>query len=322
MHLQLLSALHARPSLRILLNKEFYMQETILLFFQNISSPFMDSFANFASAVGEQTFVIGVMLYILWNLDKNKGFTICSTLLFSVMTMGLLKAIVRAPRPFQVLESIDGKRLATATGYSFPSGHTTTGASFYSSLAFAYKKRPLSIFCAFMIILVGTSRLYLGVHWPIDVFGGLVLGIGITLFAYAKLSALYEDKKKRYNFTLIIGSITFVGALALAILLNLHSVDEVAFTDLMKTLALAGGGYLGFALEVKKINYSVDASLRKKLLRFFLGMVGVIGIMGLKILFPVAIYSIGASIRYALLGFWATGLFPLIGKRVLFSDAQ
>ena len=298
------------------------MQETILLFFQNISSPFMDSFANFASAVGEQTFIIAVTLYILWNLDKNKGFTIYSTLLFSVISMGLLKAIVRAPRPFQVLGNIDGKRLATATGYSFPSGHTTTGASFYSALAFAYKKRALSILCAILIVLVGTSRLYLGVHWPIDVFGGLVLGIGITLIAYSKMSALYENKEKRYNFTIIIGCITFAAGLALAILLNMHRVDEVAFSDLMKTLALAGGGYLGFAFEVKKVNYSVEATLQKKLLRFFLGMVGVISILALNALIPEALYSVGSFSRYALLGFWGTGLFPFIGKRVLFSDAQ
>ncbi len=282
----------------------------------------MDSFANFASIVGEQTFVIAVMLYILWNLDKNKGFTICSTLLFSVMSMGLLKAIVRAPRPFQVLDSIDGKRLATATGYSFPSGHTTTGSSFYSSLAFAYKKRALSILCAVMIVLVGLSRLYLGVHWPIDVFGGLVLGIGITIIAYPKLSALYEDKKRRYSFSITVGSVTFVLGLVLAILLNTHSVDEVAFTDLMKVLALAGGGYLGFALEVKKVNYAIEAPLKKKLLRFVLGMAGVVSIMSLKALIPVNLYSAGSFVRYALLGFWATGLFPLIGKRVLFSDAQ
>lgn len=271
----------------------------------------MDSFANFASIVGEQTFVIAVMLYILWNLDKNKGFTICSTLLFSVMSMGLLKAIVRAPRPFQVLDSIDGKRLATATGYSFPSGHTTTGSSFYSSLAFAYKKRALSILCAVMIVLVGLSRLYLGVHWPIDVFGGLVLGIGITIIAYPKLSALYEDKKRRYSFSITVGSVTFVLGLVLAILLNTHSVDEVAFTDLMKVLALAGGGYLGFALEVKKVNYAIEAPLKKKLLRFVLGMAGVVSIMSLKALIPVNLYSAGSFVRYALLGFWATGLFPL-----------
>ena len=298
------------------------MQETILLFFQNIGSPFMDSLANVASAVGEQTFVIGVMVYILWNLDKNKGFTICSTLLLSVISMGILKAIVRAPRPFQVLESVDGKRLATATGYSFPSGHTTTGSSFYSSLAFAYKKRALSILCAVMIVLVGTSRLYLGVHWPIDVFGGWVLGIGITLFAYSKLSALYEDRDKRYKFTFVIGVITFVLGLGLAILLNTHSVDEVAFSDLMKTLALAGGGYLGFAFETKKVNYSVEATLQRKLLRFLLGMVAVIGIMGLKALIPEALYFVGSFSRYAMLGFWVTGLYPFIGKRVLFADAQ
>ncbi|MDT4761946.1 phosphatase PAP2 family protein [Sphaerochaeta sp. PS] len=298
------------------------MQESILIFFQNIGTPFLDSFANFASAVGEQTFVIAVILYILWNHDKNKGFSICSSMLFSVMSMGLLKAIVRAPRPFQVLSSIQGKRLATATGYSFPSGHTTTAASFYSAVARAFKRRPLSIFCAFMIALVGISRLYLGVHWPIDVFGGLVLGVAITMLAYNRLSALYEDKDKRYRFSLVVGVITFVLGLGMAILLNMNSVDQVAFSDLMKTLALSGGGYLGFALEVKKVNYSTEATMPKKIVRFAIGMVVVVAVMALKTIIPEAAYYIGSFVRYAFLGFWATGLFPLIGKRVLFADAQ
>ena len=297
------------------------MQESIMLFFQNIGNPFLDSVANLASAVGEQTFVIAVMLYILWNVDKNKGFSICSSLLFSVAVMGTLKAIVRAPRPFQVLESIEGKRLATATGYSFPSGHTTTAASFYSALAFAFKKRKLSIFCAIMILLVGLSRLYLGVHWPIDVFGGLVLGISISLLAYEKFSLLYEDKKKLYSFSLFVGILTFVVSAVMATLLNLNRVDPVAFTDLMKTLALAGGGYLGFALEMKKIKYRIEGTLAKKLLRFFLGMVGVLIIMSLKALIPETMYYLGSFCRYAFLGFWATGLYPLIGKNRLF-DAQ
>lgn len=297
------------------------MQESIMLFFQNIGSPFLDSVANLASAVGEQTFVIAVMLYILWNVDKNKGFSICSSLLFSVTAMGTLKAIVRAPRPFQVLESINGKRLATATGYSFPSGHTTTAASFYSSLAMAFKKRRLSIFCAIMIVLVGLSRLYLGVHWPIDVFGGLVLGISISLLAYRKFSILYEDENKRYRFSIVVGIVTLIVGAIMATLLNLKQVDQVAFTDLMKALSLAGGGYLGFALEVKKVQYRIEGTLAKKILRFFLGMGGVLLIMGLKAFIPEAAYYIGSFFRYALLGFWATGLYPLIGKNRLF-DVQ
>jgi undecaprenyl-diphosphatase len=290
------------------------MQESILLFFLNHASPFLDSFANICSALGEQTFVIAVIVAILWCFDKKKGFTICSSLLFGVTAMGTLKAIVRAPRPFTVLSSIEGKRLATATGYSFPSGHTTTAASFYAALAVNYKKRALSIFCAIMIILVGISRLYLGVHWPVDVFGGLVLGVSISLLAYKALGKLYENTAKRYRFSLIVGVVALVLGCILAILLQAEAVDEVAFSDLMKTLALSGGGYLGFALEVKKINYKTDGTVAKKLIRYFVGLAGVLAIMALKLVIPSSVYYLGSLVRYALIGFWATGFYPLIGK--------
>jgi undecaprenyl-diphosphatase len=290
------------------------MQESILLFFLNHASPFLDSFANICSALGEQTFVIAVIVAILWCFDKKKGFTICSSMLFGVTAMGTLKAIVRAPRPFTVLSSIEGKRLATATGYSFPSGHTTTAASFYAALAVNYKKRALSIFCAIMIILVGTSRLYLGVHWPVDVFGGLVLGVSISLLAYKALGKLYEDAAKRYRFSLIVGALALISGCILAILLQAKAIDEVAFSDLMKTLALSGGGYLGFALEVKKVNYKTDGTVMKKLLRYLVGLAGVLAIMALKLVIPSSIYYLGSLVRYALIGFWATGFYPLIGK--------
>jgi undecaprenyl-diphosphatase len=258
--------------------------------------------------------VIAVIVAILWCFDKKKGFIICSSLLFGVTSMGTLKAIVRAPRPFTVLPSIAGKRLATATGYSFPSGHTTTAASFYAALAVNYKKRALSIFCAIMIILVGTSRLYLGVHWPVDVFGGLVLGVSISLLAYKALGKLYEDSDKRYRFSLIVGLVALISGCILAILLQAKAIDEVAFSDLMKTLALSGGGYLGFALEVKKINYKTDGTVMKKLLRYLVGLAGVLVIMALKLVIPSSIYYLGSLVRYALIGFWATGLYPFIGK--------
>jgi undecaprenyl-diphosphatase len=295
-------------------DKGAIMQESILLFFQNHATPFLDVVANFASAIGEQTTVIAVIVAILWCHDKKKGFAICSTMLFSVATMGTLKAIVRSPRPFAVLPSVEGKRLATATGYSFPSGHTTTASSFYASLAMAFGKRWLSVFCAVCILLVGTSRMYLGVHWPVDVFGGWVLGISMSLLAYAKLERLYEDEEKRYRFSRAFGAFAFACGLVMALLLQRPAIDEVAFSDLMKTLALSGGGYIGFALETKLVGYSTDGTFPRKALRYIVGLAGVLALMSLKLVFPPSAYYIGAFVRYASIGLWATGLYPLIGK--------
>ncbi len=303
--------------------KESTMQEAIMLFFLNIANPFLDTFANIASIVGEQTFVIAVIIYIYWNHDKKKGFTLFSSILFAVLSMGILKAVVRSPRPFQVLESIDGKRLETATGYSFPSGHTTTGAAFYTSLALAFRKRNFSIFCAIMMTLVGLSRLYLGVHWPIDVFAGLLLGILISFFAKQKLDSLYDQGEKRNRFALVFGLIMFVSGLVMSILLNTHSIDAVAFTDLMKILALGAGGYLGFVFEEKKVDFSPQASRKLQIGRYLVGLIGVLVIMGAKVIIPESIDAIGGFVRYTLVGLWATGLFPFIGRSLrLFSGSR
>lgn len=299
------------------------MQESIMLFFLNIANPILDFLANIASAVGEQTFVIAVILYIFYNYDKKKGFGLFTSVLFAVLGMGILKAVVRAPRPFQVLESIDGKRLETATGYSFPSGHTTTGAAFYTALALTFKKRPISILCAVMMALVGLSRLYLGVHWPIDVFAGLLLGVAISFTVSRYLNALYDDKNKRIRLSLWIGSLSFAAGAITAILLNTGTIDEVAFTDLMKVFALGGGGYLGFALENKKVNFTVEEKRSKQIVRYVIGLVGILLFMGAKVIIPESLYAVGSFVRYTLVGLWATGLYPLIGKNLrLFSGSR
>lgn len=299
------------------------MQESIMLFFLNIANPILDFLANIASAVGEQTFVIAVILYIFYNYDKKKGFGLFTSVLFAVLGMGILKALVRAPRPFQVLESIDGKRLETATGYSFPSGHTTTGAAFYTALALTFKKRPVSILCAVMMALVGLSRLYLGVHWPIDVFAGLLLGVVISFTVSRYLNALYDDKNKRIRLSLWIGSLSFVAGAITAILLNTGTIDEVAFTDLMKVFALGGGGYLGFALENKKVNFTVEEKRSKQIVRYVIGLVGILLFMGAKVIIPESLYAVGSFVRYTLVGLWATGLYPLIGKNLrLFAGSR
>jgi membrane-associated phospholipid phosphatase len=290
------------------------MQESIMLFFLNIANPILDTGANLVTMLGEESFVVAFILYIFYNYNKKSGFILFSSTIYSVIAMGTLKSIVRAPRPFQVLDSIQGKRVETATGYSFPSGHTTTAASSYTALALTFQKRAVSILCAVVIALVGISRLYLGVHWPNDVFGGLVLGTSISMLAYRPLSALYDDRERRIKVNTMVGTISFVAAIIMAILLNLHTIDEVAFTDLMKALALGGGGFLGFVFENKRVNFSTDGSWPKKIIRYIIGMAGVVIIMGAKAVIPASLYSIGSFARYALIGLWATGLYPLIGK--------
>lgn len=90
-----------------------------------------------------------------------------------------LKPIFERARP-SIVQHID-----TVTGFSFPSGHTTTATAIYATLgvlvAAGIKERRLKIYVfaisAFIPLLVGFTRVFLGVHYPTDVLGGWCLGL-------------------------------------------------------------------------------------------------------------------------------------------------
>lgn len=290
------------------------MQLAIMEFFQRMSSANLDVVVELMTMLGEETvFIIAVAIF-LWLVSKKRGFVIFSTLFTSLIGMSVLKAVIKAPRPFQVIDEIEGKRVATATGYSFPSGHTTGAASFYSALAVSYKRRWISILCSLAILMVGFSRMYLGVHWPIDVFGGLALGITVTFALYGWFSRLYDDTARLIRFSWTAGTVSAVIALLLAILIETQVADPVGFSDPMKLFSLATGGYLGFAWDQRHIRYSTEGTAAIKALRMLAGLVVVIAIQGSKAVLPD--HMLSSLVRYVATGLWITALYPLLGTKV------
>lgn len=119
---------------------------------------------------------------------KNKmlGITILANLVISAGMNNLLKIIIQRPRPI-------GYRLIEETGYSFPSGHSMVSMAFYGYLVYLtykhiknkYLKYLLMIILNILILMIGTSRVFLGVHYTSDVLGGFIISI-IYLIIYIK----------------------------------------------------------------------------------------------------------------------------------------
>ena len=94
---------------------------------------------------------------------------------------GAIKDYFKVERPIGKF-GLESMRVETATGYSFPSGHTQTATTFWTSLAVQLKNKWVYVLAAVMAIGAGISRLYLAVHWPMDVVVGLILGFLFTCF--------------------------------------------------------------------------------------------------------------------------------------------
>ena len=292
------------------------MQYQILKFFQEIANPFLSFIANTLSLCGEQAVMIVIILIIYYGLDKAKGFAIISSMFTSLIAVNGIKAIVRAPRPFIVHSDLIGDRLETATGYSFPSGHTAGASSFYISIAKAFKSTKLLVIALLLALFIGFSRLYLAVHWPIDVLVGYLIGALVAIFLTPIFISVYNDKERCIRFSLIFASASALATIILTILLSLNTIDSTAFTDLMKMLAIAAGAYAGCALERKKVNFKEAKTVKGTIINILLSAIGIAIIMSIKFIIPANLYALGAAIRYSLLGFYLTGVYPLIAVKI------
>lgn len=292
------------------------MQYSFLVLLQSLSNDFLTNAANFLSLLGEESFLIVILLLIYYICDKKAGFSIFSSLLGAEILTNAVKAVVRAPRPFTVHPHLLADRLETATGYSFPSGHTTGAAAFYVAAARESGKKTLLVLSLILASLIGLSRNYLMVHWPVDVAAGMMIGLVFALGISLIFDRIYEERYLRVRFCTIYSAAGGVLALILTVLLSLNAADETAFSDLMKILSLSCGAYAGCLLETEKVNFKVCRSAGKGVANMAFSLIIILAIMGLKAVIPLQYYYPGSFVRYSLLGFWATGLYPLIAVKL------
>ena len=274
------------------------MELEILRNIQSIANPFLDFLFQLITICGEQIVLISIISIIYWALDKKFGEYIAYSVLTSVLLNNTIKDIFKMKRPIGE-EGIRTLREQTATGYSFPSGHTQGASSFYGAMAIYLKKRVMYIIATVMIILIGFSRLYLGVHYPKDVIVGGILGVLTSLICY-KLYNRVENKMLLYVITFAI----FILALTFA-----HSADFI------KGMGTYLGFIIGIYIEKKYVNFSTEGSTGNKIIRVLLGIVILLVLqLVLKVLLPSG--TIFSFIRYSLISLVGIGVYPMAFKKL------
>lgn len=159
-------------------------EKLIMLINEKMKTKFLDRFmvkyTNLGSAVFISLFIF--ILIIFGNRDwRNTGIQAATTLAISQTITYGLKSLLGRERPYNILKNLNTFGIILKD-YSFPSGHTS--ASFSLATTIALKNPFLTILVITMALLVGISRIYLGVHYPTDVVAGIVLGVGCAIIVH------------------------------------------------------------------------------------------------------------------------------------------
>ncbi len=220
-------------------------------------------------------------------MDKKAGILSITTFGVGCFYNAIMKSTFAVYRPWirsdqiKPLEAV----MKGATGYSFPSGHSTSASSFYCALIFYYRKyKKLCVVFALMIFLTMFSRLYVGVHTPQDVLVGALLGI----LAICTVSAVSKFVLKKPNNDVIVLLAGTIACIIVLIYIYAKSypmdyvdgkliVDPVTMTiNGFKDPGIFFGALLGWFVERRFVKFEICKSSVKKVERCFIGAILVV----------------------------------------------
>ena len=287
----------------------------------------LDGFFLLVSQLGRAELPMAATLIVYWCFSRELGQRLLFTLNGSDLLNNVLKLSFCVYRPWvrePALHPVE-KALSTATGYSFPSGHSSKAGAFFGSLGIAGKKRRwVPWACGAVILLVLISRNYLGVHTPQDVLAGAAVG----LFCAFLLPCLLRRADEGHNRDLLIGGIgaALCGLFIWYVLAKSYPADRAADGSLLvdpvkmqKDFFLSAGAVLGmlagWLLERRKVRFTTDCGWGVKLLRLLSGLL--IGFVGFYTLLRHWLQSLmgtnwGAMLGVALAMFYLVGLHPML----------
>ena len=252
-----------------------------LRFLEGLRTGAGDFFFATVTHVGEEIFFLGLAILFYWCISKRQGYYILMTGIVGSVINQWLKIVFRIPRPWILDSNFKpvGAAIEEATGYSFPSGHTQNVAGTFGCIGRYNRQRWLKISCLVIIILVAFSRMYLGVHTPLDVTVSLVVAAALV-FAFHYVFRT-EESMDKYMLPTVIGSLV----LSVAFIIYVSLLSESDFTTAADLANLASakknaatflGCLLGLALVYPLDKYIVKFDTKgrwySQLIKFVVGI--------------------------------------------------
>jgi len=291
--------------------------------------------------MGSGEFYLLLMPALYWCISAEIGLELGILLMFSYAVNFVFKMGFHQPRPSWLDPAVHPKTVETSFG--IPSGHAQNAVTVWGFLDLKTRKLWRWVVAVLLTILIGFSRLVLGVHFPTDVLAGWLIGL-LVLWSFARLRPAIRTWIRKLQPWPQVGLalavsllMIFAGALSRVSLGSWEIPQEwidnaqkadpgsAPITPLDLSNIVSNGGVLfglasGAVLISRRGGYQAKGKPLQLILRYLIGVAGVFALWrGLDLAFPSGAGPLPLMlqyVRYGLVGFWITGLAPLVFRRI------
>ncbi len=292
----------------------------LLYFLENIRVPVLNEIMLLITQLGEETAFLVAALIIFWCVDKRGGYYILGVGFIGTLVNQFMKLFFRVPRPwvidtnFTILE----RAREAASGYSFPSGHTQSAVGTFGAIAYLTEKRWIRIAAVSVAVLVPLSRMYIGVHTPLDVLVAALLAIVLIIVLKP-----FVFKNNGKMIPLLLAGMTVLAVLFMCYVEFYPfpgDIDSHNLSSGVKNAYTLIGALMGllvvYIADKKWLNFSTKACWYAQIIKVGVGLLLVLAVKsGLKTPLNVLFgESFGRAIRYFLVVITAGIVWPLTFK--------
>ena len=295
----------------------------LLYALESIRTPLLDTILSAVTHMGGELFFMVIAVTVFWCVSKRMGYYLMTVGFFGTILNQFLKILCCVPRPwvknpdFTIVESAR----AEATGYSFPSGHTQNAVATYGGIARYTRRRWLRVVCIALTLVICFSRMYRGVHTPLDVGVSFVIAAALVLLVYPLMEE--ADRRPRV-LTAMIGVMVLCSA-AFIVYLYLRgdtgttAEDTANYVSALQNAWKLTGATLGMLaaniLDRRYIRFETQAVWWAQIIKLVVGFGLLLAIRaGLKaplIALCGGAAEIAGGIRYLLVVLFAGCIWPL-----------